>query len=93
MPAPLQLSLLLMAGFGLGTLFFGGLWLTVAALPRSRHPAVLAVASFWLRTAVVVAGFVLAFDRTWHSEIVCLCGFILARVVLARLVARRTAAP
>ena len=37
MPTPLSFVLILLAGLGLGVVFYGGLWLTVRALPKSRH--------------------------------------------------------
>jgi len=81
----------LLAGFGLGVLFFGGLWLTVRALPKSRYPAALMLGSFWGRTAVVVAGFTLAIGRRWQNALVCLVGFLIARLVLARWIPGRKA--
>jgi len=88
-PAPLAVALL--AGLGLGMLFFGGLWLTVRALPRSRYPAALMLGSFWGRTALVVAGFVLAIGRRWQNAVACLLGFLVARLVLARWIPGRKA--
>ncbi len=80
--------LILLLGFGLGVLFYGGLWVTLHALPGSRHPVILALASFWGRSALVVAGFVLATARRWQNAIVCLVGFLLARVAVARWIPR-----
>lgn len=82
MPAPLSFILILLAGFGLGILFYGGLWMTVRALPDSRHPTVLALGSFWGRTALVIAGFLFTTARRWQNAVVCLVGFVLARIVL-----------
>jgi F1F0 ATPase subunit 2 len=84
MPGPLGFVLLLLAGFGLGMLFYGGLWMTVRTIPKSRHPIVLAVASFWGRTAVVIAGLLFAMDGLWQRALACLVGFILARILLSR---------
>jgi F1F0 ATPase subunit 2 len=81
----------LLAGFGLGVLFFGGLWLTVRALPRSRYPAALMLGSFWGRTALVVAGFTLAIARRWQNALVFLLGFLIARLLLARWIPGRKA--
>ena len=82
----------LLAGFGLGVLFFGGLWLTVRALPKSRYPAALMLGSLWGRTALVVAGFVVVINRRWQNALVCLLGFLIARLVLARWIPGRKAA-
>ncbi len=74
----------LLVGFGLGAVFFGGLWLTVRRLPTARRPTLLALGSFWVRTAVVVAGFVFTMAGRWQNAAVCLAGFVLARIALAR---------
>ena len=84
MPGPAGLILLFLAGLGLGLLFFGGLWITVRALPKARHPVVLAVGSFWVRTVLVIAGLLLAMDGLWQRAVACLVGFIFARILLSR---------
>jgi len=88
MTAWLSMTVAFLAGFGLGLLFFGGLWLTVRALPKSRHPAVLALGSFWGRTAVVVLGFVVVMAGRWENTIVSVGGFLLARIVVSRWIPR-----
>jgi F1F0 ATPase subunit 2 len=94
MSRALLFPLIVLVGFALGIVFYGGLWITIRALPKSRHPAMLALGSFWGRAAVVIAGFILTTARRWQNAIVCLSGFVLARIVLARWVphaaARRT---
>lgn len=84
MPGAITMIVTLLAGFALGVLFYGGLWFTIRALPRSRNPTLLVLASFWLRTALAVGGFVLAMAGRWQNAVVCLLGFTLARFVLAR---------
>ena len=92
MAGPLSYLPVLAAGFGLGPVFFGGLWLTVRAQSKSRHPVLLAVGSFLGRTALVLAGLTLAMDRRWQKAVACLVGFALARLVLAKWIpAPRTA--
>jgi len=92
MPGPIGLALLLLAGFGLGLLFFGGLWLTVRALAKSRHPAVITLASFWGRTALVIAGLLLAMDGLWQRAVACMVGFIIARIVISRWIPKNHSA-
>ena len=82
MPASIQYFLVLLAGFCLGIVFYGGLWLTVRALPKSRHPAMLALGSLWGRTALVLAGFVLTTAGRWRNVAVCFAGLVLARISL-----------
>jgi F1F0 ATPase subunit 2 len=85
MPGPVPFLVVLLAGFALGIIFYGGLWLTVRALPKSRHAVLLALASFWGRTGLVIGGLLLAMDATWQRALVCLLGFALARIALSRL--------
>ena len=82
----LPILLILLAGFGLGLIFYGGLWITIRALPGSRHPTLLALGSFWGRTVLVLAGLILATAHRWQNAIACLAGFIVARIVLVRRV-------
>jgi F1F0 ATPase subunit 2 len=89
MPGPIAFVLLLLAGAGMGVIFYGGLWLTVRALAESPHPVLMAVASFWGRTAVVVAGLALLMGRRWQNAIVCLVGFVAARLLLSRWIPGR----
>jgi F1F0 ATPase subunit 2 len=84
MPVPVRVILVFLAGLGLGVVYFGGLWLTVRALRTSWHPAALAFGSFWMRTALVVAGFAFLAANGWQDAIVCLAGFVFARPLLAR---------
>ncbi len=88
MSATLSYLLLVVAGFALGVLFYGGLWATVRALPTARHPLLLALGSFWGRTGLVVAGFVLLAAGRWQNAIACLAGVLLARAVLAHRLPR-----
>ncbi len=78
----------LLAGFGLGMVFFGGLWFTISAIPKSRHPALLVLTSFWVRTALVVAGILLVIDGLWQKALACLVGFLIARLVWSRWIPR-----
>jgi F1F0 ATPase subunit 2 len=74
----------LLAGLALGAMYFGGLWLTVRALPKSRRPAALTLVSFWARTALVAAGFALLIGQRWQYAFGCVLGFLMARLFLTR---------
>ena len=74
------------AGVGLGFFFYGGLWATVRQLPLARHPAWLTFGSFWLRSAVVVFGFLLLMNQCWQYALVCLAGFTLGRLMVSKIV-------
>jgi F1F0 ATPase subunit 2 len=67
------------AGFLAGLFFFGGLRLTVAWLPRMRQPAVLMLASWILRTFVVLALFYFISAGDWRRILIMLAGFVIAR--------------
>ena len=84
MPGAVPFLLILIAGFALGIVFYGGLWLTVRALPTSRHAVLLSLLSFWGRTGLVVVGLLLAMDESWQKALICLAGFTGAKVMLAR---------
>jgi F1F0 ATPase subunit 2 len=68
-------------GILIGILFYGGLWFTVQALLVTRHPALLAISSFWARTVIALFGFLFLMDGKWHNALACLAGFALGRVL------------
>jgi F1F0 ATPase subunit 2 len=81
-----SLVLALAAGILLGAIFFGGLWWTIRKGISSEQPALLFVGSLLLRTSLALAGFY--FIGRGHSErlLVCLLGFVMARLIVARLI-------
>ncbi len=85
MTEALHLALALATGVLLGAFFFGGLWWTVRrALTRDR-PALWFLGSLLLRTAVTLAGFYLVGNGHWQRLLLCLCGFIAARLLMQRI--------
>jgi F1F0 ATPase subunit 2 len=76
--------LALLAGVLLGIIFFGGLWWTIQRGVSSKSPAILFSGSLLLRTATTVAGFYLISRGNWRNLLVCLFGFLLARLLLTR---------
>jgi F1F0 ATPase subunit 2 len=80
-----------LAGVGLGVLFFGGLWWTVRKGVASRQPALWFLGSLLLRMGVVVAGFLRVGADDWRRVLLCLLGFVLARLAITWLT--RSAAP
>ncbi len=70
------------AGALAGVLFFGGLWLTVRAMPKSRWPGLLMIGSFWIRTLITLAALYFTIRGDWHNAIAWIAGFILARVIV-----------
>ncbi len=75
----------LFAGVVLGTIFFGGLWFTVRIGLRSKKSGLIFVGSFILRTAIVLLGFYFMGDGNWKKILVCLAGFLIARLVISIL--------
>ncbi|MDR3716436.1 MAG: ATP synthase subunit I [Puia sp.] len=76
--------LALIAGGLIGVLFFGGLWITVREGTRSKNPALWFVGSFILRLAIAMSGFYYIAHGSWQRSMICLVGFILARLVIIR---------
>jgi F1F0 ATPase subunit 2 len=65
--------------------FYAGLWLTVRALPQSRSPWLIGVASLVARMGAAAGAFVLAaWLGGWTRAVALLAGFIAARVLLVR---------
>lgn len=85
----LQMALVLIAGMLLGALFFGGLWWTVRMGLSARQPALWFGASLLLRTAIVLAGFYFVGGSDWRRLLLCLLGFLIARLIVTRWTAKR----
>ncbi len=84
LPPGMLLLLGLFWGAALGLFFFGGLWLTIRALPHSRRPHLLWSCSLALRLAFFLAG-VLPLLRTGATACLgALAGVLLVRLVLTR---------
>jgi F1F0 ATPase subunit 2 len=76
----------LAAGLLLGAMFFCGLWWTVIRGVSSPWPAIWFLGSMLLRTSVALAGFYYVGRDHWERWLLCLLGFILARLVVERLI-------
>jgi F1F0 ATPase subunit 2 len=76
----------LLVGILLGTFFFGGLWYTIRSTPPSEWSGLLFAGSLLLRMAITVTGFYLVSHCDWHKLVVCLVGFLLARIAVTRLI-------
>ena len=83
----MTLVLAVLAGLVLGGFFFGGLWWTVKRSMVSTQPALLIMGSYLGRIAIAVGGFYLALQGGWHSLLACMGGFLIARVLVTRIVA------
>ncbi len=96
LPAALALAMALVAGAGLGALYFGGLWWTVRHASSFRRPARSMLASALVRLGAALAGFHLVAGGSWQRLLLCLLGFVVARAVVSarvRATARFAPAP
>lgn len=75
----LMLGLTAAGGAALSLIYFGGLWLTIQKMKEVKTPAVLFLASFLLRTLIILAGFFLAAGGRMDRLVVCFVAFLLAR--------------
>lgn len=82
-----QLFVSVLAGLALGLFYFGGLWLTVRKISCSRCPGLRMFGSFLVRLLVTLCGLYLVMDGSWERLLACLCGFLVVRFFLTRLVA------
>ncbi len=78
----LSLIVAWMAGGGLGAIFFGGLWWTVQKGASSPRPALWFLGSMLVRMSIALAGFTFVGRGQWERLLVCLLGFVMARLVV-----------
>jgi F1F0 ATPase subunit 2 len=81
----LILVLALATGILLGAIFFGGLWWTVQKGVSSKRPALWFFGSLLLRTSIALVGFYFIARGHWERLLVCLLGFVVARLIVMRL--------
>jgi F1F0 ATPase subunit 2 len=91
----LSLALALITGILLGVIFFGGLWWTVQKVVLSNRSALWLLGSLLLRTSIVLAGFYVIAHGHWERLLLCLLGFVMARLIVTRLIraAEKPASP
>lgn len=82
----LALAPALAVGVLLGAIFFGGLWWTVVRGVSSKYAALWFLSSMLLRTGIVLSGFYFVADGDWKRLLTSLLGFIVARLIVARLI-------
>jgi len=74
-----------LAGGALGAIFFGGLWWTIRRGASSGQPALWFMGSMLLRMAIALTGFYFVARGDWRRLVLCLAGFIVARLVVTWL--------
>lgn len=72
-------------GLLLGAAFFGGLWWTIRRAVVSPRPALWFFTSLPLRMSIALAGFYFVGHGSWQRLLLCLLGFMAARIVITRL--------
>ena len=85
----ITLSLAVLAGALIGTIFFGGLWWTVLYGLKVKRPALLFVLSLTARFGLALIGFYFVGGGHLERLAACLVGFIVSRGVIGRLIANR----
>jgi F1F0 ATPase subunit 2 len=81
----LRWLLAMMIGITCGLIFFGGLLWTVRKAVTAKSPALLLLLSFLARMAITLTGFYLASYSHWPGMLICLAGFLGARVFVTRV--------
>jgi F1F0 ATPase subunit 2 len=81
----LTLALAWAAGLLLGAVFFGGLWWTVRRGVSSPQPALWFLGSMVLRMGMALGGFYFVGRGHWKRLVLCLLGFVVARLVVTWL--------
>jgi F1F0 ATPase subunit 2 len=70
-------------GLALGGAYFGGLWWTLARLPRWRRPGWALAASFAIRGPLLLVALALLARQGVVPLLLALAGFLVARVALS----------
>lgn len=76
----------LVIGILLGSIFYGGLWLTIRKGIPSEQPALWFLCSFLVRTSIVLSGFYYIGRDHWDRLLVCLLGFFMTRLMAMRFI-------
>ena len=71
-------------GFLVGFVYFWSLKYTISHMVTARHPALVMIGSYVLRTVFMLLAFYLIMDGELMRLIACLVGFILARILLVK---------
>ena len=81
----MQLAAAWFAWTALGAVFFGGLWWTVLKGMASTRPALWFTGSLLMRSGITLSGFYFIMAGDWRRLLACLCGFVIARLLVTRL--------
>ncbi|WP_435961005.1 N-ATPase subunit AtpR [Immundisolibacter sp.] len=78
----LAFAFALAAGAALGAMFYGGLWWTVRRAVSSKRVALWFLVSLLLRMGLALAGLYFVSGGDWQRLLLCLLGFVLARLAV-----------
>jgi F1F0 ATPase subunit 2 len=85
MNEPMSLAFALAMGVLLGAMFYGGLWWTVRRAVSSKRVALWFLGSLLLRMGLALTGLYFVAGGHWQPLLLCLLGFVLARIAVIRL--------
>jgi F1F0 ATPase subunit 2 len=85
MTEALSLLLAWLGGAGIGVIFFGGLWWTLRRGLASPRPALWFLGSWLLRMGMALATLYVLSGSEWRRLLLCLLGFVMARMVMLRV--------
>lgn len=71
-------------GLALGTIFFWGLWWTIRRGVSSPQPFAWFFGGLVIRMSIVLVGFYFVSNGHWERLLVCLLGFVAARIVVTQ---------
>lgn len=86
------LALAMISGSVLGVFYFGGLWMTLRHLSRSRQPALLTLISFLVRSVVCLFCFYLVASNSLGGLVSSLAGFTLIKLALTHRLGQHNSA-
>jgi F1F0 ATPase subunit 2 len=80
--------LLMVSFFGgalLGVFYFHSLWNTVKKVTDEGKQGMFLITGYFIRTAIVLAGFYMIMSGRWERIVAALAGFILMREIMKRV--------
>lgn len=72
----------LLSGFGLGIVFFGGLWITIKKTIGKNYAGLWIAVSSFIRMAITLAGFYFASQGNVQRLLICVAAFIATRFLV-----------
>jgi F1F0 ATPase subunit 2 len=88
----LLLMVSFLGGALLGVFYFNNLWNTVKKVTDEGKLGMSLITGYFVRTAVVLAGFYIIMSGRWERIVAALIGFILMREIMKRVLGTQKAA-